>query len=411
MKKVLAVLLILSMLLPLAACGRIGKKPEATPEPVQTEAPKIEITSQPKSVTATAGDKVSFHVAAEGEDLQYQWQYRTSSSGSWKNSTVDGCKTATLTVTATAARNGYQYRCKVSNSLDKASSKSAKLTVESAAEAAAKKFGSTSLDEIKAAADGGDAMAMLYLGDLYAFGQYQLGVSRNFKTALKWYRKAAKAGCKDPELYLKLAKMYESGAAGEKDLDKAYEWYGKAAKAGNAEAKTAMKQDIFDSARWKAGASLLKGHLGEREMVNGGLTMPFYLDTPVVNCGMVSLDLRIVTIKNGWPFGGYSLWAQDLDGRWVELGNFEIEKSQENGGSRTYEFALDAPLSFKALAVCLSESGMEFGLVHEDKYYVEKSCISSYSDAVPAPVFVASDLEYPELSASVSSSMFVNPYG
>ena len=47
-----------------------------------------------------------------------QWQYRTSSSGTWKDcsSAMEGYRNATMTVPATLARNGYQYRCKVTNS-------------------------------------------------------------------------------------------------------------------------------------------------------------------------------------------------------------------------------------------------------------------------------------------------------
>ncbi len=89
------------------------------------------ITSQPRSVTATAGDTVKFTVGATGIELTYQWQYRTSSGGTWKNSTTSGCKTATLSIHATEARNGYQYRCAVSDSLgNTVYSNAATLTVE-----------------------------------------------------------------------------------------------------------------------------------------------------------------------------------------------------------------------------------------------------------------------------------------
>ena len=72
---------------------------------------KPAITTQPKSATATAGTAVKFTVKATGAGLTYRWQYRTSSTGTWKNSGATGYKTATLTVTPTAGMNGYQYRC------------------------------------------------------------------------------------------------------------------------------------------------------------------------------------------------------------------------------------------------------------------------------------------------------------
>ncbi|MBR5342430.1 MAG: hypothetical protein IK149_00875 [Oscillospiraceae bacterium] len=73
------------------------------------------ITAQPESKAAYLGDAATFTVKAKGSDLSYQWQYRKSASGSWLNSTQDGSKTASMAVSVTAARNGYQYRCKVSN--------------------------------------------------------------------------------------------------------------------------------------------------------------------------------------------------------------------------------------------------------------------------------------------------------
>ncbi|MBO4838424.1 MAG: immunoglobulin domain-containing protein [Lachnospiraceae bacterium] len=80
---------------------------------------KPKITSQPKTVTTVAGTTASFAVKATGTGLTYQWQYRTSSSGSWKNCTsaTEGYNTATLRVSAVTGRHGYQYRCRVKNSL------------------------------------------------------------------------------------------------------------------------------------------------------------------------------------------------------------------------------------------------------------------------------------------------------
>ena len=87
------------------------------------------ITTQPKSVSTTVDSTVKFTVKASGGSLNYQWQYRTSSSGTWHNSTSTGNKTATLSIKATEARNGYQYRCKVSNSAGYKYSSAATLTI------------------------------------------------------------------------------------------------------------------------------------------------------------------------------------------------------------------------------------------------------------------------------------------
>ena len=87
------------------------------------------ITTQPVSKTANEGATAKFTVAASGGSLSYQWQYRTSSSDTWKESTTSGCKTAALSITAEAYRNGYQYRCKVKNTLGTVYSKAATLKV------------------------------------------------------------------------------------------------------------------------------------------------------------------------------------------------------------------------------------------------------------------------------------------
>ena len=79
---------------------------------------RIKITSQPSNKFLPTGKTAKFTVKASGTGLQYQWQYRTSSKGSWKNASATGNKTANLSVPATALRNGYQYRCKITDKYD-----------------------------------------------------------------------------------------------------------------------------------------------------------------------------------------------------------------------------------------------------------------------------------------------------
>ncbi len=87
------------------------------------------ITAQPQDVTAAAGDTAVFTVAAQGVGLTYQWQYYTGTK--WVNSGMTGADTAALSVPATVARNGQQYRCTVTDANGvKTYSDAAKLTVE-----------------------------------------------------------------------------------------------------------------------------------------------------------------------------------------------------------------------------------------------------------------------------------------
>lgn len=91
----------------------------------------LKITKQPESVTAALGSTVSFHVEATGEGLTYQWQWKAGNTSTWRDTTVSGNTTDTITLEATAARNGYQYRCVITDANgNKVYSDEAKLTVK-----------------------------------------------------------------------------------------------------------------------------------------------------------------------------------------------------------------------------------------------------------------------------------------
>ena len=86
------------------------------------------ITGQPRSVTAKAGKKVTFRVKASGGYLKYQWYLRKPNSTKWQLIT-SGTK-ASYTFTAKKAKNGYKYRCLVSNAAGEVYTKAVKLTVK-----------------------------------------------------------------------------------------------------------------------------------------------------------------------------------------------------------------------------------------------------------------------------------------
>ena len=90
---------------------------------------KPTISAHPKSVT-TSGSRAAFSVTAEGSDLRYQWQVRKSPDSSWENATDTGNRTAALTVAVTTQKNGYQYRCAVSNRADTVYSNAATLKLK-----------------------------------------------------------------------------------------------------------------------------------------------------------------------------------------------------------------------------------------------------------------------------------------
>ncbi|MBQ1410768.1 MAG: leucine-rich repeat protein [Oscillospiraceae bacterium] len=90
-------------------------------------ASKPVITSQPASVSVAPGASASFTVAATGDDLSYQWQYKKAGSNTWSN--WSGKTTASVTVKASSSNNAFQYRCIVSNSAGSVTSSAASLTV------------------------------------------------------------------------------------------------------------------------------------------------------------------------------------------------------------------------------------------------------------------------------------------
>ena len=94
----------------------------------------LTITVQPKNAAVNAGSMATFSVTVSGgtAPYSYQWQYRKSASADWTNVSAAAGRTASYTLTAEARHNGYQYRCKVTDSAGKSVLSSvATLTVRS----------------------------------------------------------------------------------------------------------------------------------------------------------------------------------------------------------------------------------------------------------------------------------------
>ena len=89
------------------------------------------IIKQPTDLTAASGTVGKFNINVTGNGLTYQWQY-LKLGGSWTNSTSTSAKTATFSVNAREAINGYKYRCIVTNSCgNSVTSNTVTLTVKS----------------------------------------------------------------------------------------------------------------------------------------------------------------------------------------------------------------------------------------------------------------------------------------
>ena len=103
------------------------------PATLHAENPGPTITGQPKDFTGAIGETASFTVTATGTGLSYQWQYKSQKDGKWYNASADGSKTATMRIGVTEARDGMQFRCKVTGGGNTVISNAATLHVATAA--------------------------------------------------------------------------------------------------------------------------------------------------------------------------------------------------------------------------------------------------------------------------------------
>jgi len=85
--------------------------PSESGDPAQD---KITIVSNPFDCEAKEGETASFHVVAEGNNLQYQWQW-SADRMTWKNCTAAGFNTDTFAFTMAAKYSARLYRCKITN--------------------------------------------------------------------------------------------------------------------------------------------------------------------------------------------------------------------------------------------------------------------------------------------------------
>ncbi|MBQ6421839.1 MAG: hypothetical protein IJK02_12275 [Clostridia bacterium] len=74
-------------------------------------------TSHPANATVAENAQATFKVTASGVGITYAWRTRANSSASWTylDSKTEGYNKSTLKFTATAALNGYQYQCVITD--------------------------------------------------------------------------------------------------------------------------------------------------------------------------------------------------------------------------------------------------------------------------------------------------------
>ena len=75
----------------------------------------LAITKHPALQDVRSGEQAVFRVSACGGGLKYSWQVKESSSSEWRNSSSSGHNTNVLRVNAGISRNGFRFRCKVTD--------------------------------------------------------------------------------------------------------------------------------------------------------------------------------------------------------------------------------------------------------------------------------------------------------
>ena len=70
------------------------------------------ILEQPKDA---AGGSVKFTVKVLCVNPAYDWEYSSDGGTTWQATSLTGHTTHTLSVTASASRDGFKYRCKITD--------------------------------------------------------------------------------------------------------------------------------------------------------------------------------------------------------------------------------------------------------------------------------------------------------
>lgn len=154
----------------------------------------------------------------------------------------------------------------------------------------------------------------------------------------------------------------------------------------------------------------MPGTYGETVPFGRGHSVPIYLDTPVTKCDFVKIILRITPIQ-GYPYGSWYLYRQDLNGDWAHVAGFTFEEKMIDGAPVTLELKLDQTESFQALALCTAENGMSYEMNQYLEVYVDPSCVpESAQRALPPTEEQIEQLEIPKTWAHVYVSAY-NPGG
>jgi hypothetical protein len=89
----------------------------------------ILLTKQPSYLWVEEGKTAAFSVRALGSGLTYQWFVSRPEGNGWEETTLDGCRSDTISFPTTHEQNGWRFRCRISRGTETRYSSTAVLTV------------------------------------------------------------------------------------------------------------------------------------------------------------------------------------------------------------------------------------------------------------------------------------------
>ena len=113
-KKIMVWMLATFMCFQVPVCEPVFASEIIEAESIGTSNSSLIITSQPVDYTGPVGGTATMKVAASGSGLKYQWYVSRDSGKTW-NSLGGTFASASVSFEATEARNGYSYRCVVTD--------------------------------------------------------------------------------------------------------------------------------------------------------------------------------------------------------------------------------------------------------------------------------------------------------
>ena len=142
----------------------------------------LKIVGGAYSVGVEEGSHAFFSISATGDGLTYQWQLCYAGETIFRKCTFTGADTEYLVVDATKARNGYQFRCVVTDKYgDSVTSEVCTLTVKDKVPLGVE------LTASQTTADSGEIVTFTAVGN-GGDGNYQYKFIINDTTNDKWYK-------------------------------------------------------------------------------------------------------------------------------------------------------------------------------------------------------------------------------